>query len=74
MWYETISAQDVVKNLFELKISSPKDFNWISQLRYYWVEDHIVVSMITTDVLYGFEYLGNAPRLVITPLTDRCYR
>lgn len=37
-------------------------------------EDWVCVSMVVTDVQYGMEYLGNLPRLVVTPLTDRCYR
>ncbi|KAJ1496894.1 Dynein heavy chain 10, axonemal [Coelomomyces lativittatus] len=54
---------------------SEDEFEWESQLRFYWNHDRddLIVGQCNGIFDYGYEYMGLNGRLVITPLTDRCY-
>ncbi|XP_075981520.1 dynein heavy chain at 62B [Anticarsia gemmatalis] len=69
-----VHAKDVIFELVGKEVTEVTDFQWLAQLRYYWEEDKVAVKIINAVVAYAYEYLGNSDRLVITPLTDRCYR
>ena len=69
-----VHARDVIARLADLNIIAVSDFEWQSQLRYEWDGSDVLVRMINAQLYYGYEYLGLPSRLVITPLTDRCYR
>uniref|UniRef100_A0A8C8XZF1 Dynein axonemal heavy chain 2 n=1 Tax=Panthera leo TaxID=9689 RepID=A0A8C8XZF1_PANLE len=70
-----IHARDVLEKLYKSGLMDISSFDWLSQLRFYWEKDldDCVIRQTNTQFQYGYEYLGNSGRLVITPLTDRCY-
>jgi len=67
--------RDVVERLIEARVRHSEEFLWNVQLKFYWLAEERSVAIKITDAClsYDFEYLGNGPRLVITPLTDRIY-
>ncbi|XP_071881804.1 dynein axonemal heavy chain 17 [Anas platyrhynchos] len=70
-----VHARDVVAKMIVAKVESAQAFTWQSQLRHRWDEGrmHCYANICDAQLQYSYEYLGNTPRLVITPLTDRCY-
>ncbi|KFQ80440.1 Dynein heavy chain 9, axonemal, partial [Phaethon lepturus] len=70
-----VHARDVVAKMIAQKVDNAQAFIWLSQLRHRWSEEerHCFANICDAQFLYSYEYLGNTPRLVITPLTDRCY-
>ncbi|XP_034944602.1 dynein heavy chain, cytoplasmic isoform X1 [Chelonus insularis] len=76
---EFVHKRTVTRRLIANKVSNPKAFEWLCEMRFYFdprqteVLQQLTIHMANAKFFYGFEYLGVQDRLVQTPLTDRCY-
>ena len=73
-----VHARDVTQTLIQKGVDSINDFEWQQQLRFYWIteqngDEDCVVRQANAVNKYGYEYMGVTTRLVITPLTDKCW-
>lgn len=78
---DVIHHRDVAATLAADRAGAVSDWVWQRQLRYYAragtgagaAAMQVSVCMVDAEFEYTWEYQGNAPKLVYTPLTDRCY-
>ena len=74
---DVIHNMEVVDLLISERTSDPKDWSWHKQLK--WElrrggsDEQCLVGMCRAVFDYSYEYQGNAPKLVHTPLTDKCF-
>jgi len=78
--YEYVHRRTITRILVEKDVKTNKAFEWLSQMRFYLEAakqkdqlPQLIIQMADARFEYGFEYLGVQERLVMTPLTDRCY-
>ncbi|KAK1931064.1 Dynein heavy chain 6 [Phytophthora citrophthora] len=70
-----VHFRDIVESLVLKRVTDESDFLWQQQLRYQWYadRDECCIYQANCRIKYGYEYMGACSRLVITPLTDRCW-
>jgi len=66
--------KDIIEQLISLDIKDLNLFEWQSELRYYLSNSTALCKSLNCEREYGFDFLPDFSRLVITPLTSRCYR
>jgi dynein heavy chain len=70
-----VHSRDVLEKLVTQKVEGPQAFAWQQQLRFESEPstNDVNVSICDFSCKYFYEWVGNTERLVVTPLTDRCY-
>jgi len=76
-----VHSRDCIEHFVEKKIQSADHFAWQCQLKFYLDSKKnkndtfksCEAKICDWKTWYNYEYVGNTGRLVITPLTDRCY-
>lgn len=80
--FDTIHRLSILALLQKEQSISVDHWLWLKQLRYYYTPQSngitdktssVVARIAGVELPYGFEYQGNATKLVHTPLTDKAY-
>ena len=68
-------SRDVIAKLIGENVRKADEFQWQSQLKFYWDDEKqdCYVRIADAKMWYSYEYLGIRSCLVITKLTDRIY-
>jgi dynein heavy chain len=77
-----VHARDVIEKLGKVGCSSPQDFEWVSQLRFYWDKEapssgspqgDCIVKQVLSVFIYGYEYQVRFCRYRFSPTGELGY-
>lgn len=73
-----VHNRDILEYLAQKGVASLNDFAWQQQLRFYYDDSadwksSVQIHQINSHQKYGYEYYGPTSRIVVTPLTERCW-
>lgn len=74
-----VHKRDIIQKLLSLLSKGSKEltqsFEWLSQVKYEYSSEDAPLSVKILDARfsYGMEYQGACSRIVLTPMTDKCF-
>jgi dynein heavy chain len=72
---QRVHVRDVTQMLIDQSVDSASSFQWQAQVRLYWDDQSssVLAHHSNFSIPCGYEYQGAVPRLIVTPLTERCW-
>lgn len=71
---EDLNLRYLVKKILDSAYISESQLDWVAHSKYFIENDQVMIQIMNSSTNYMYEYLGNSSPIVMTPLTDRCYR
>lgn len=72
---DLVHQATIVQQLIDENVTNILDWGWVQQMKFFLNTSTkmVTVKMVSAELEYSYEYLGNVNRLVDTKLTHNCY-
>lgn len=65
---------NIITCLIKQQCSTINEYEWLSQLRYYWHNENLYIKIFDISIIYNYEYLNLQAPFILTPNVRKIHR